>query len=313
VAWPLAVARAQQAGRLPIIGYMALPVSSPTTAAFVERLRELGWIDGHTVTIMFRWAEGRTDRVSEIATEFAQQKVDVIVAYGGAVTAINTAIKQTAPTTPIIFAPAADPVSTGLVASLARPGGNVTGLSLQATDTASKRLEQLRAVVPRLRRLAIMFDAGYPASVVENDEVQVVARTLGLEVASHRIRRAEDIAPVFEVLKGHADALYVAENNLIFANHAQIIRLALDAQLPTTFITGDVARAGGLMSYGPNFPTMFRRAAEIVDKILRGTKPGDIPVDQPIKFDLIINLKTAKALGLDVPSHLQQLADEVIE
>jgi len=246
---------------------------------------------------------------AEIAAEFARQKVNVIVTYGGAV----TTLKQATAVIPIVFAIAIDPIGSGLVANLSRPGGNVTGLSLQATDIASKRLDLLREAVPRLRQLGILFDAGYPAAVRETGEVQSAARALGLEVAPHEIRRAEDIAPVFEALKSQADALYVVDNALVFANRTQISTLALSARLPTIFPTSEFVKPGGLMSYGPSYPALFRRAADFVDKILRGTKPGDIPVEQPTMFELVINLTTATALGLEVPHNLLVLADEVIE
>jgi putative ABC transport system substrate-binding protein len=204
-------------------------------------------------------------------------------------------------------------VGGGLVASLARPGGNVTGLSSQAPDLAGKRLEVLREAVPRLRRLAILVDVGYPAAVIEMGEVQAAARTLGIEVAPLEIRRAEDIAPAFEALKANADALYVVVDTLVVANRPRIITLARDAGLPTIFQQSDFVQAGGFISYGPNIPDLFRRAAELVDKILRGAKPGDIPVEQPIKFELVVNLRTAKALGLTIPELFLQRADEVIE
>jgi len=310
-AWSNA-ARAQQPGKLPIIGYLG-PSSpentGPNTAAFLQRLRDLGWVEGRTITIEHRWAEGRPERVAEIAAEFVQQKVDLIVAYGGAA----VTLKKATASIPIVFAPAVDPVGVGLVASLSHPGGNVTGLSIQATDAAGKRLELLRDVVPKLGRLGILFDAGYAAAVQEKGAVQAVARTLGLEVVPQEIRRAEDIASAFDAFKGKADALYVTENALTFTNGKTITTLALNAQLPTTCANADTARAGALMSYGSNFPALFRRAADFVDKVLRGTKPGDIPVEQPTKFDLVINLKTANALGLTIPHNLLVLADEVIE
>jgi putative ABC transport system substrate-binding protein len=206
-----------------------------------------------------------------------------------------------------------DPVGVGLVANLSHPGGNVTGLSVQATDAAGKRLELLREVVPKLGRLGILFDAGYAAAVQEKGEVQALARSVGLEVVPQELRRAEDIASAFDALKGQVDALYVTENALILTNGKTISTLALNVQLPTTCTNANIARAGALMSYGPNFPALFRRAAEIVDKILRGTEPGDIPVEQPTKFDLVINLKTANALGLTIPHNLLVLADDVIE
>jgi putative tryptophan/tyrosine transport system substrate-binding protein len=309
-AWPLA-ARAQQA-KLPIIGFLgtATPSAwSQWTAAFLQRLRELGWIEGRTIAIEYRWAEGRPDRFAEIAAEFVRLKVDVIVAFGGAV----PAFKQATSVIPIVFAVAADPVGSGLVASLALPGGNVTGLSLQQTDTGGKRLELLREVIPGLRRLAIMGNVGYRGSVLEMGEVQATARTLGLEIITAEIRRPEDITTSIEALKGRAEALYVIGDPIIDNYRIRINTSALGARLPTMHIAKEYVAAGGLMSYGPNYPDLFGRTAEIVDKILRGTKPGDIPVEQPTRFDLIINLTTAKALGLDVPPSLLARADEVIE
>jgi len=233
----------------------------------------------------------------------------VIVTYGGAV----PTFKQATASIPIVFAVAVDPLGMGLVANLTRPGGNVTGLSIQQNDTTGKRLELLREVVPNLRRLAIMFDGGYRASIGENGEVQVLARKLALDAASHEIRRAEDIAPLFDAIKGQADALYVVENALTSANSTQITKLALTARLPMMFNIGTTVQVGTLISYGPNFPALFRRAADFADKILRGAKPGELPVEQPTEFDLIINLKTAKALGLAVPDKLLALANEVVE
>jgi putative tryptophan/tyrosine transport system substrate-binding protein len=222
VAWPV-TALAQQAGKPPTVGFLGADGSAwvQWTAAFVGRLRELGWIEGRTVAIEYRFSEGRPERVPEIAAEFARLKVDVIVAYGGAV----TRLKQTTAAIPIGFALASDPIGSGLVGSLSHPGGNVTGLSIQATDIAGKRLELLRGLVPRLRRVAIMFDAGYLASVKESGEAQAAARTLGLEVAPHEIRREEDIAPAFEALKAHADALYLVDNALVIATARASSRL----------------------------------------------------------------------------------------
>jgi putative ABC transport system substrate-binding protein len=208
---------------------------------------------------------------------------------------------------------ASDPVGGGLVANLARPGGNVTGLSLQATDLAGKRLELLREVVPHLRRLAIMVDAGFAQSALEMAEVEAGARTLGIEVAPLEIRREEDIAPAFEALKPQPDALYLVGAPLIDANRTRIIGPALGAGLPTIFSNRNAVQAGALMSYGASFSDLFRRAADLVDKILRGAKPADLPVAQPTKFDLVINLKTAKALGLAIPESFLLRADEVIE
>jgi putative ABC transport system substrate-binding protein len=309
-AWPLAV-HAQQAGKLPTIGVLGADAStwSPWTAPFVQRLHELGWIENRTIAIEYRWAEGRSERAAEIAAEFVRLKVDVIVTMGGAV----PTAKQATAVIPIVFAIASDPIGGGYVASLARPGGNVTGLSNQASDLGAKRLELLREVVPSLRTLAIMANVGYPAAVLEMDEIQAMARKLGLEAATLEIRRAEDIAPAFAALKAQADAFYVVGDPLVGVNRTRIITFALGARLPTIFNTRDYVQAGGLMSYGANFPDLFRRTAELVDKILRGAKPGDIPVEQPTKFDLVINLTTAKALGLKIPESFLLRADEVIE
>src|SRR5262245_30435869 len=311
-AWPFAV-RAQQPAKLPTVGYLGAntpSVESQRTAAFAQRLHELGWIEGRTIAIEIRWAEGRDDRYAEIAAEFVRLKVDVIVTAG---TAAVLAAKQTTSVIPIVFAVAGDPVNTGLVASLARPGGNVTGLSLQATDLVSKRLELLREVVPRLRRLAILSNVSNPLGVLEMREVQATAHTLGLEVATSEIRQAADITPAFDALMGRADALYVVAGPLITTNRIRINTLALGARLPTMHGQGDNVEAGALMSYGPNFPDLHRRAADYVDKILRGVKPGDLPVEQPIKFDFVINVTTAKVLGLTIPESFLLRADKVIE
>jgi putative ABC transport system substrate-binding protein len=309
VAWPLA-AEAQQPGKMPTIGVLG---SDPAvwrlwTDAFVERLRELGWIEGRTIAIEYRWYEGRPGRDAEIAAELTRLKVDVILTVGSFV----AAVKQATTVIPIVFAIATDPVSGGLVASLARPGGNVTGLSVQSADLAGKRIELLREVVPKLRRLAIIGNVGYPSAVLEMSEVQAAARTLGIEVARLEIRRAEDIAPAFDALIP-ANALYVVQDVLIGANRPRIITLAFDARLPTMGALRDFVQAGGLISYGADYTAQFHRAAEIVDKILRGTKPGDIPVEQPTKFEVIINLKTAKALGLALSASVLARADELIE
>jgi putative ABC transport system substrate-binding protein len=310
-AWPRA-ARAQRGAKLPTIGILGVATASawaPWIAAFVRHLRDLGWIEGRTVAIEYRWAEGRSERFAEIAAELVRLKVDVIVTAGGAV----VAAKQATTVIPIVFAVASDPVGTGLVTSLARPGGNVTGLSVQATDLVGKRVEFLRELVPSLRTLAIMANAGYAAAVREMSEARDVARSLGLETIALEIRTAEDIAPTLETLKGHSNGLYVCIDPLTDANRPRIATLALAARLPTISGFREGAEAGSLLYYGPNIPNLFRRAADFVDNILRGTKPGDIPVEQPTKFDLVINLKTARVLGLTVPPTLLALADEVIE
>jgi putative ABC transport system substrate-binding protein len=311
-AWPLA-ARAQQPGTLPTIGLLgsATPaIQGQWVAAFVQRLRELGWIEGRTIAIEYRWAEGRVERSAAIIAEFLRLKVDVIVTYG---TPNVVAAKQATSIIPIVFPMAGDPVGNGLVASLARPGGNLTGLSLQAPDLAGKRLELLREIFPALRQLAILANVENPITLLEMREVQAAARTLGLQVDAREIRRAQDIAPAIEALKGRTEALYVPSDPLFSTNRIRINSLALSARLPTIYYEREHVAAGGLMSYGPNRSDMLRRAADLVDKILRGVKPADIPVEQPTKFDLVINLTTAKALGIDVPATLLARADEVIE
>jgi putative ABC transport system substrate-binding protein len=311
-AWPLA-ARGEQMAALPKIGILGSGTPSSEGqwyGALVERLRALDWIEGRTISLEHRWAEGRIERYADIAAEFVRIKVDVIVTAGSGPVA---AARRATSVIPIVFAAAADPVGTGLVASLPRPGGNATGLSIQGPELTGKRLGLLREVVPGVRRLVIMGNPDTPGAALEMREMQARANAVGLEVAVSEIRRAEDIAAAFEVLKGRADALYVAPDPLMSTQRIRINALALAARLPTLHTLRDEAKAGGLISYGPNFTDMFRRAAEYVDKILRGAKPGDLPVEQPTKFELVLNLKTAKALGLEVPDKLLALADEVIE
>jgi len=311
-AWPLA-ARAQQSARLPTIGFLGAntpSAQSQWTAAFERRLRELGWIEGRNVAIEYRWAETRFERSPEIIAEFIRLKVDVIVTHG---TVNVVAAKAATSVIPIVFAAVADPVGNNLVAGLARPGGNVTGLSAQIPDLAGKRLELLREIIPGLRRLAIMTNGGNPAAMQDLPEVQAIADPLGLEVITRDVRRAEDIAPAFESLKGRVEALYVPPDPLFTTNRVRFNTLALNARLPTMHGTREQVDAGGLMSYGSNQTDLFRRAGDYVDKILRGAKPGDIPVEQPTKFDFIINLTAAKLLGLEIPPTLLARADEVIE
>jgi putative ABC transport system substrate-binding protein len=310
-AWPLA-ARAQQSRKLPTIGFLGSSTASgwaPWTAAFQQRLRELGWIEGHNIAVEYRWAEGSNERGAEIAAQFARMKVDVIVTTGSSALAVKEAIA----TVPVVFALWADPVGSGYIASLARPGGNATGLSIQTLDTAAKRLELLREVVPGLRRLTILARLDNPSNAVEAGEVEAAARKLGIEVATANIRRTEDIAPAMEALRGRADAIHVVSDPLLLANSIRINTLALGARLPTMYSFREGVDRGALMSYGTNYPKLWQRAAELIDKILRGAKPGDIPIEQPTKFDLVINLITAKALGLEIPPMLLARADEVIE
>jgi putative ABC transport system substrate-binding protein len=311
-AWPL-TARAQQPGKLRTIGFLGS--GSPASqgqwvSAFSQRLRELGWIEGRNIAIEYRWAEGSSDRAAELAAELVRLKVNVIVTWANPMV---LAAKRTTSAIPIVFAAAADPLGTGLVATLAQPGGNVTGLSVVSTDLGGKKLEFLCELSPGLRRLAIMANVNNSASVLEMREVQSAARTIGLEITTLEIRQAEDIAPAFEKIRDRADALYVCIDTVLFANRILINNLALAARLPTMLSTREAVKAGGLMTYGPNFPDLFRRAADYVDKIFHGMNPADIPVEQPTKFELVINLKTAKALGLSVPQTLLVTADELIE
>jgi len=306
--WPI-VAHAQQGGeprRIGILGADAT-VWSPWTAAFVTRLRELGWTTGETIEVDYRWAGGSSKRVSDFTAELLRRNVDVIVTYGGAA----AVVQQVTTNIPIVLAVASDPC-VGLFGGLSRSGGNVTGISIQQSELIGKRLDLLREVVPQLRRLVIMANAGYAVPVLEANEAKAKAQALGLEAARLEIWQSEDIAPAFEAIRGKADALYVVSDALIAGNRTMIITLALSARLPTMLSYGDYVAAGGLMSYGPNYANLFRQAADMVDKILRGTKPGDIPVEQPSKFELVINLETAKALGITVPESMLANADKVI-
>jgi putative ABC transport system substrate-binding protein len=310
--YPLA-ALAQQPGKLPTIGFLGAttrPVWSAFVDAFLQRLRDLGWIDGSNVTIEYRWAEGRESRYDEFAAEFVRLNVDVIVTAG---TGAVVAVKKATTTIPIVFAAAGDPVGTGLVHSLSRPGGNVTGLSNQQTDLAGHRLELLRTVAPTIRRVAVLGNINTQNVLLEMDEVGASAKKLGLEASRLEIKKAEDIAPGIEALKGKVDALYVCTDPLITTHSTDINTMAISQKLPTVFAFRQYVTSGGLMSYGPNFPDLFRRAGDFVDRILRGAKPADIPVEQPVTFDLIINMTTAKALGLKIPESFLVSAKEVIE
>jgi putative ABC transport system substrate-binding protein len=311
-AWPLA-ARAQQAPRAPTIGFLGATTAAAqdkSVAAFLQRLRALGWLEGHNLTIEYRWAEARNERAEEIASEFGRLKVDVIVTSGAGPV---LAAKRATTSIPIIFTIATDPIGTGLVASLARPGGNITGMSYQGGDLSGKRLEIAREIVPDLRRLGVLANVVSPGAALEMRQVQATAALIDLEVAALEVRGVEDVANVFETFKGFVNALYVCADPLVNNNRGRIAALALAARLPAIYGEREHVEAGGLVSYGPNLTDLYRRAADLVDKVLRGTKPSEIPVEQPTKFDLVINLKTAKTLGIDVPPTLLARADEVIE
>jgi putative ABC transport system substrate-binding protein len=311
-AWPL-TARAQQQ-KLPTIGFLgtnAPSTLSQWTAALEQRLRELGWVEDRTIKIDYRWAEGHDERLRELAADLVRRKVDVILT---AATPSTLAAKQATASIPIVFAGVGDPLGAGLIASLARPGGNVTGLSNQQNDTATKRLELLRELVPSLRHIAIMANVTNPVAMLEIKELHAAAHTLALQVTTLEIRQVEDIAPAFEGLRDRADALYVYLDPLVMNNRLRINIFALAARLPTISAFREfVATGGGLASYGANISDIFRRAGDYVDKILRGAVPAELPVEQPTKFDLVINLITARALGLTVSPTLLARADEVIE
>jgi putative tryptophan/tyrosine transport system substrate-binding protein len=311
-AWPLA-ARAQQPTKPPIIGFVGpstAVVDGPLTGAFVQRLGELGWVDGRSIVIDYRPSEGLLDRAGEIAAEFVRLKVAVIVTGGDAQA---LAAKRATAVVPIVFGGAGDPVGNGLVESLAHPGGNATGSSVLLTDTAGKRLEILREVVPGLRGLAISGNFPNPTVAPELHAVQAAAQALGLEIIKSEFQRAEDIPPAIEKVSGRAEALYICADPLVHTNAVQLNALALAARLPVMHSFRENVAAGGLVSYGPDRSDLYRRAADLVDKILRGTRPADIPVEQPTTFRLVVNLKTAKALGLTIPESFLLRADQVIE
>jgi len=311
-AWPPAV-RAHQPGKLPTVGFLGAGTSAGQgswVAATVQRLHELGWTEDRNIAFQFRWADANNERLTEMAVEFVRLKADVIVAVG---TQAVIAAKQATATIPIVFPASGDPIGSGLVASLAQPGGNATGLSLENIDLASKRVALLREVVPGLRRLAMMANVGSSVGKLDLQEARDAAGKLGLEVVPLEIRSTADIASSFADLNTRADALYVAGDPLVVANRIRINTLALIARLPTIYNAREYVELGGLMSYGPNFLDLYRRGAEFVDKILRGAKPADLPVEQPTKFYLVVNLTTAKALKLTIPESFLSLADEVIE
>jgi putative ABC transport system substrate-binding protein len=309
-AWPLA-ARAQPSVRRPKLGLLipgSPAIYSQRVAALVQRLRELGWADGATIAIEYRWAA--TQDFDEIAAEFGRAKVDVIFTSG---TPPTVAAKRATSQIPIVFAPAGDPLASGLVASLARPGGNITGLSNQTADIAGKRVELLRELTGQMRRLAIMVKSNNASAASEMREVKAAAGTLGIEVLPLEIGQAADIGPAFETIKGRADALYVVIDSLVTTHLNRINTLTLGARLPTMHGARELVVAGGLMSYAASYEDLFQRGAEYIDKILRGTKPADLPVEQPTKFDLIVNLTTAKVLGLTIPEAFLLRVDELIE
>jgi putative ABC transport system substrate-binding protein len=311
-ALPLA-AHAQRTGKPPIIGYIGSnteAIDRPRVDAFSRRLADLGWAEGRNIVLDARWTQGVVARAGEIATEFARQGVDLILTAGDAQV---IAAKRATDTIPIIFAAVGDPVGNGLVASLAHPGGNASGLSIQLTDSVGKRIDLLRDLLPNLRRLGLIGNFANPTVALEMNAAQSEARALDIETFPSGFARTEDVAPAIEKLKGRVEALYVCQDPLVGSSIAEISAAALAARQPTMFSVRDLAARGGLISYGPNYLGLYRRAAELADKVLRGTKPADIPVEQPTQFELVINLETANALGVKVPDTLLNRANEVIE
>jgi ABC-type uncharacterized transport system substrate-binding protein len=306
---------AQPAAKLPKIGVLqpgTVAASQVLSEAFKQGMRELGYVEGQHVVFERRFAEGRPDRLADLAAELVRLKVDVIVTSTDQGIA---AVKQQTRTIPIVMANSTDPVATGFVASLARPGGNVTGNSAMSPELSGKRLELLREVVPGLSRVAILWNPEIRGAVLDYKETESAARLLRLQLQSVEVSRADDLDRAFAAMaKGGAQALIVpAVNPFAFVNRSQIARLAQRERLPSIYGTKDYADAGGLMAFGPNVVDQWRRAATYVDKILKGARPGDLPVQQPTKFELVINLQTAKTLGLTIPSALLQRADHIVQ
>jgi putative ABC transport system substrate-binding protein len=312
-AWPLA-ARAQQPDRVRRIGALMAVANNALgqarARAFQQQLERLGWTEGRNIVVDFRWSEGRSEPLAAAAAELVRLKVDVIVTGG---TPPAAAAKEATSLIPIVFTGSGDPVATGLVPSLEHPGGNVTGLSSQNRDLAGKRVELLRQIVPGLSRLGILTNVDNISAALEMREVEAAAAKLRLDVVRLDIRRPDDIAPALRTFKGPASAIYVVPDALTATNARRINTIALGQRLPTMHGSREQIEAAGLTSYGADLLDLYRRAADYVDKILRGAKPGDLPVEQPTKFNLVINLTTAEALDLEVTPSLLALADEVIE
>src|SRR5213594_1479201 len=308
-----AEAQEYKAGKVARIGLLSQ--GSPTSGqhireAFRQGLREVGYVDGQNIVIEYRYAEGKAERLPDLAAELLRLKVDVIVAGG---TPAPLAAKRATRTIPIVMAAAGDPVGTGLVASLAQPGGNVTGLSNFSAELTGKRLQLLKEVVPGVSRVAVLWNAANPVAALLMRETEAAARTLGVQVQSLEVRGLDDFENALPAaISGGAGALFVIDDPLVFSSRMRIADFAARNRLPATAFYKEFAKAGGLMAYGPNLTDQFRRAAIYVDKILKGAKPADLPVEQPTKFELVINLKTAKALGLTIPQSVLLRADQVI-
>jgi ABC-type uncharacterized transport system substrate-binding protein len=312
-AWPLA-ARAQQAGRVYRIGVLETSPAASNAANFEalrKGLRELGYVEGQNLILDYRSADGRPERFPQLAAELLRLNVDLIVTRG---TPAVMAAKNATGTIPLVMAASGEPVGTGVVAGLARPGGNVTGLSSLTSELDAKRLELMRETVASIRRIAFLQTMGNPVSPSRWEEFKTAALSLGLEAQLLDVREPQDIMRAFDTaIAQRADAILVAGDTVTSANRRQVVELAAKHRLPAMYTSTEFIEAGGLMAYGVNYPDLYRRAAIFVDKIFKGAKPADLPVEQPTKFDLVINLKAAKALGLEVPPTLLARADEVIE
>jgi putative tryptophan/tyrosine transport system substrate-binding protein len=308
------LAEGQQPEKIPRIGLLS-PFSPSDTAlwheAFRQGLRDLGWVEGKNISIEYRYAEGRNDRLPDLAADLVRLKVDIIVA---SVATDAVVAKKATRTIPIVMAAPGDPVATKLVESLARPGGNITGLSQIAPELAGKRLELLKETVPKLSRVAVLWNPEGPTTTLAWEESQLPAPQLGLQLHSTEVRSPSDFDKAFEgATRARAEALAVMPNQLFVNNQKRIADFAAKNRLPSIFYLREFVDSGGLMSYGPDRSDMFRRAATYVDKILKGAKPADLPVEQPRKFELVINLKTAKQIGLTFPQSVLYQADKVIK
>jgi putative tryptophan/tyrosine transport system substrate-binding protein len=307
-------AGAQPLARVVRIGFLgnASAFATPLVEAFRQGLREQGWVEGQTIAIEFRWAEGELERLPDLAAELVRLKVDVIVTSGG--TPVSLAVKQATDTIPIVMTVGADPVGTGLVASLARPGGNITGLTLFTPELEGKRLELLKELVPGISRVAVLANPVNPATARMVRETEVAAQALSIPLQPLEVRDPGEFEGAFAAMtSAKADALIVLPDPMLTAQRTRIVELAAKHRLPAMYGFREDADAGGLMAYATDYPDLLRRAAAFVDKILKGAKPADLPVEQATKFELIINLKTAKALGLTISPLLLFQADEVIQ
>jgi putative tryptophan/tyrosine transport system substrate-binding protein len=303
-------AEAQQTKKIPRIGYLAAS-SPPPDNAFLQGLRDLGYTEGKNIAIEYRFADGKHERLPGLAAELIALKVDVIVTVG---TPAAVAAKQAISMIPIVMAIVADPVGEGLVASLARPGGNITGLANLDTELSQKRLEILKEVVPRLSHVAVLWNSANRAHKRALEESQVAARTLALRLQPLDVRDPNEFKSAFsEMTREHAGALMLLADSMFRAYRARVVAFATKSRLPSIFWTGDSVEAGGLMSYGATYPDLYRRAATYIDKILKGAKPADLPVEQPMKFEFVINLKTAKQIGLTIPPNVLARANRVIK